>query len=80
MVLTVVYRFIFIDLEPSKVRVMQYKVEGYIKDLLRVIESHLGVGDTVRQTMPTLILPSLSPNQNTAQWFLRYCLFLLQQV
>ncbi|EKM81762.1 hypothetical protein AGABI1DRAFT_90139 [Agaricus bisporus var. burnettii JB137-S8] len=44
-ILSDIYSFIFIDIEPSKVRVLQYKVEKQIKDLLDLIEIHLGVGN-----------------------------------
>lgn len=39
--------FIFLEVEPSKVRVLQYKVERNIRELLRLIKIHLGVGNRV---------------------------------
>ncbi len=39
--------FIFLEIEASKVRVLQYKVERNIRELLRLIRIHLGVGNRV---------------------------------
>ena len=39
--------FIFLDIEPSKIRETQYRVEKAIQDLLYYIKIHLGVGNRV---------------------------------
>ncbi|KAF9454341.1 linoleate diol synthase [Macrolepiota fuliginosa MF-IS2] len=44
-ILSDIYSFIFVDIEASKVRVLQYKVEENIQELLRLIKMYLGVGN-----------------------------------
>jgi hypothetical protein len=44
-ILSDIYSFIFLEVEPSKVRVLQYRVERNIRELLRLIKIHLGVGN-----------------------------------
>jgi len=43
--------FIFLDIEPFKIRETQYRVEKTIQDLLYYIKIHLGVGNRVYFTL-----------------------------
>lgn len=44
-ILSDIYNFVFLDVDPAKVRVVQYRVEPKIRDLLRLINIHLGYGN-----------------------------------
>ncbi|KAL9713581.1 hypothetical protein Ac2012v2_003192 [Leucoagaricus gongylophorus] len=52
-ILTDIYSFIFLDIEASKIRATQYKVEKAIQDLLYLIKTRLGVSN--RLTAPGFI-------------------------
>ncbi|KXN87397.1 Psi-producing oxygenase A [Leucoagaricus sp. SymC.cos] len=49
-ILSDIYSFIFLDVETSKIRELQYKVEADIRKLLGLIKTYLGVGNRLTVT------------------------------